>query len=409
MAPSRAIPGTRGNAVPPPLHDTQGGRAAPPTLDPRPHQGSMAGTTPLPGIKAPGSGSLSAQPGLLPPLPGKGKVIPPPPVLPGINPIAPLMPASGSPMAAPGAPLGTSSVRILSDFVRYDRQTKQAVAKGNVKIYQEDVVITTTEAQYDQQNKITNIRVPFELLQTKKGDPPTTLKGQALTAYHGSKHVVVERDVYLKRDGIPGARPANASRKEKLKTAIKREESIITGDHMDYWTNTKDAKFDGNVKFLQKEKNATGDHAYVDNKKKKVFMNDHVILTQIKGDWLVRNEIVDASKPDKDRDEALAETTVMTGDNLEVDQETNDAVMTGAMVTVTQKGKRATGKRAEYSDKLQQITLTQDVRIAKDDGGWITADRAVFHTETEKFEAYGAKGIQVETEFKLDENKQGAK
>ncbi len=307
-------------------------------------------------------------------------------------------------MAAPGAPLGTSSVRILSDFVRYDRQSKQALVKGNVKIFQEDSVISTTEAHYDQQNKITNIRVPFELVQVKPDEPRTTLKGDAMTAYHQSKHVVVERNVNLLREGKPDARPANTSKKEKLKTAFKREDTVITGDHMDYWTSNKDAKFDGNVQFFQKEKNATAAHAFIDNKKKKVFMNDNVVLTQIKGDWLVRNDLVDASKPDAERDEALRERTVMTGDNLEIDQDTNDAVMTGKIVTVTQKGKRATGKRAVYGDKDQVITLTEDVKIAKDDGGWLTAEKAVFHTDTEKFEAYGAQGTQVETEFKLDDD-----
>ncbi|MBM3274926.1 MAG: LPS export ABC transporter periplasmic protein LptC, partial [Candidatus Sericytochromatia bacterium] len=119
----------------------------------------------------------------------------------------------------------------------------------------------------------------------------------------------------------------------------------------------------------------------------------------------IREGLVDTSKPDTDRDEALKERTVMTGDKLEIDQDTNDAIMTGALVTVTQKGKRATGKRAEYSDSAQKITLTQNVRIAKDDGGFLTADRAVFHTESDKFEAFGAQGTQVETEFKLDDEK----
>ncbi|MBM3267848.1 MAG: LPS export ABC transporter periplasmic protein LptC, partial [Candidatus Sericytochromatia bacterium] len=338
-----------------------------------------------------------------PPLPGLGKVVPAPPPLPGVPPVPSLPQATGSLPPSATAPLGTSSVRILSDFVRYDRQTKQALVKGNVRIFQEDTVITTTEAHYDQQNKITNIRVPFELVQEKPDEPRTTLKGSKMTTYHQSKHVVVDGNVSLLREGKPDARPANTSKKEKLKTAFKREDTVIEADHMDYWTSSKDAKFDGNVRFIQKEKNATAAHAFMDNKKKKVFMNDNVVLTQIKGDWLVRNDLVDASKPDADRDEALRERTVMTGDNLEVDQDTNDAVMTGKIVTVTQKGKRATGKRADYSDKQQLITLTQDVKIAKDDGGYLTAEKAVFHTETEKFEAYGAKGAQVETEFKLDD------
>ncbi|MBU6428975.1 MAG: LPS export ABC transporter periplasmic protein LptC, partial [Cyanobacteria bacterium REEB65] len=336
----------------------------------------------------PATGTMPAPPAVLPPLPGNGKVVPPPPPLPAVEPVAPFGPASGSP-SFEGPPPGTSSVRILSDFVRYDRQTKQALAKGNVRIFQEDTVISTDEAHYDQANKITTILVPFQLIQAKGNGPKTTLKGDSMTIYHAQKHVVVVGGVDLVREGQPDAQPANHSSREKLKTALKREDTVINADHMDYYTNTKDARFDGNVHFIQKEKNATSDHAYLDNGHNLMTMDGDVTLTQIKGDWLTRNGIVDTSKPDPERDKALAAKTIITGDHLVVDQTTNDATMTGQIVTVLQKGKKATGKRAEYHDAAQTIVLTQDVRIAKEDGGYLKADRAVFHTNTEKFEAYG--------------------
>ncbi|MBI6545229.1 MAG: LPS export ABC transporter periplasmic protein LptC [Cyanobacteria bacterium NC_groundwater_1444_Ag_S-0.65um_54_12] len=334
--------------------------------------------------------------------------VPPPPPLPKVFPMPGLPQASSAPAVAPGVPLGTSSVRILSDFMRYDRQTKQAIAKGNVKIFQEDVAISASEAHYDQANKITNIRVPFELLQEKPAEPRTTLKGKSMTVYHNQKHAVVDGEVQMVREGHPAAVPANSSRKEKIKTAFKREDTIINAEHMDYWTSSKDAQFERNTRFIQKEKHAVADRAFLDNRKITLVIVGHVILTQIKGDWLVQNEIVDTSKPDPDRDQALSEKIVITGDHLVVDQTTSDAVMTGTLVTVTQKGKRATGKRADYKDREQTITLQQDVRIARDDGSYLTAERAVFHTESEKFEAYGAKGTQVETEFKLEETQKSA-
>lgn len=367
-----------------------GAQALPGTMGARP--------LPVPPVSPPRA--ITASPALLPPLPGNGRVVPPPPALAGVEPVAPLAPASESPQVE-GPPPGTSSVRIYSDFVRYDRQSKQAIAQGHVKIFQDDTVISTTEAHYDQANKITTILVPFELVQQKPHKPKTTLKGDAMTVYHQQRHVVVVGDVKLLREGDPTARPTDSSTHAKLKAAFKRDATVVDSDHMDYYTNTKDAQFDGNVKFYQKEKNATGDHAYLDNAHHTMTMDGDVVLTQIKGDWLTKAGVVDTSKPDPQRDEALRNKTVITGDHLVVDETTNDAVMTGQIVTVVQKGKKATGQRAEYDDRGKTITLTGNVRIAKEDGGYLTADKAVFHTNTNKFEAYGTQGHQVETDFSL--------
>ncbi len=300
-----------------------------------------------------------------------------------------------------GPPPGTSSVRIYSDFVRYDRRSKQALAKGHVVIYQGDTTISTSEAHYDEANKITTILVPFQLVQVKPGDPKTTLKGDAMTVYHQQKHVVVAGDVQLVRAGQPDIKPANASTHAKLAAAFKRDDTVVNSDHMDYYTNTKNAQFDGNVHFIQKEKNATGDHAFLDKARNTMTMDGNVVLTQIKGDWLARNGLIDTARSDPDRDAALKKKTVITGDHLVVNETTNDAVMTGQLVTVKQEGREATGQRAVYHDGKKTIVLTGNVRIAKEDGGYLTANRAVFHTDTEKFEAYGTQGHQVETDFSL--------
>ncbi len=344
--------------------------------------------------------SVPASPALLPPLPGNGRVVPPPPPLPSVGPVAPLAPAAGAPMVE-GPPPGTSSVRIFSDFVRYDRRSKQALAKGHVVIFQGDTTIKTSEAHYDEANKITTILVPFELVQVKVGEPKTTLKGDAMTVYHEQKHVVVAGDVNLVRAGQPDIKPANASTHAKLAAAFKRDDTVVDADHMDYYTNTRNAQFDGSVHFIQKEKNATSDHAFLDNGRNTMTMDGNVVLTQIKGDWLARNGLIDASRSDRERDAALKKKTVITGDHLVVNETTNDAVMTGQLVTVKQEGREATGQRAVYHDGKKTIVLTGNVRIAKEDGGYLTANRAVFHTNTEKFEAYGTQGHQVETDFSL--------
>ena len=274
---------------------------------------------------------------------------------------------------------------------------------GKVRIIQEDTTITTERVKHDAKGKISFIEVPFTLVQEKAPDPKTTLNGDKMTFYHNEKRVFVDGSVKLKREGTPDAKAQEGTKRDKVKTALKKEDTYIESEKMTYWTDRKDADFTGKVHAYQKEKKATADHALLNNSQDKIFMDGNVVLTQIKGDWLVREGIVDTSKPDAERDKVIKDKTVMTGDKLEIDQRTNDAVMTGKIVRVEQKGRVATSERAVFSDKDQTITMTQNVKIRRDTGDWINADKAVFHTDNDRFEAFGGQGGQVESEFMLEE------
>lgn len=350
--------------------------------------------------------SMPSAPVFKPPGPGF-KVPPAPPV-----PVAPGAPfgAWGKPTPKPSfAPLKggpvPGAVRILSQTLTYDRKAGMALLQGAVKIYQDDTTIETEQLRHDTKNKISYIEVPFKLVQTKPPDPKTTLKGKKLTFYHNEKRIFVDGDVWLLREGDPTARPASNAKKDKLKAALKHEDTFIQSDQMTYWNERKDADFKGKVLAYQKEKRAEGDHAFMDNTRKTITMDGHVVLTQIKGDWLVREGIVDTRKPDPERDKAIKDKTIATGDHLVIDQVTNDAVLTGSLVKIDQKDRHATGKRAVYSDHDQTMTLTENVKIRRESGDWITADRAVFHMDSDQFEAFGGQGSQVETEFVVPDGK----
>jgi lipopolysaccharide assembly outer membrane protein LptD (OstA) len=304
---------------------------------------------------------------------------------------------------APQAATDSKKVRILSEQLTYDRKAELATLVGKVRIFQEDTTITTEKVRHDSKGKISYIEVPFTLIQVKDPDPKTTLNGDKMTFYHNEKRVFVEGSVKLKREGLPEATPKDGTKREKVKTALKKEDTFIESEKMTYWTDRKDADFTGKVVAYQKEKRAEGDHAFLNNSQDKIFMDGNVVLTQIKGEWLVREGIVDDSKPDPERDKVIKEKTVMKGDKLEIDQKTNDAVMTGKIVRVEQKGRVATSERAVYSDKDQTITMTQNVKIRRDTGDWINAEKAVFHTDSDRFEAFGGQGTQVETEFILND------
>ncbi len=305
--------------------------------------------------------------------------------------------------AAPAATAESKKVKIFSEQLSYDRKTELATLIGKVKILQEDTTITTERVRHDSKGKISHIEEPFTLVQVKPPDPKTTLNGDKMTFYHNEKRVFVEGRVKLKREGVPETKASGPTKREKVKAALKKEDTRIESEKMTYWTDRKDADFVGKVHAYQKEKKAQGDHAFLNNAEDKISMDGNVTLTQIKGDWLVREGIVDDSKPDPERDKVIKDKTVMTGDKLDIDQRTNDAVMTGKIVRVEQKGRVATSERAVYADKDQTITMTQNVKIRRDTGDWINADKAIFHTDNDRFEAFGGQGSQVESEFLLDE------
>ncbi len=358
---------------------------------------SLAGTgTPAPSVTLPPAP---------PPIPA-GLLPPPPPALPGwmASPLPVVTPDPSAPPRPPAKPV-KGAVRIQSERLQFDRKSQMALIWGQVKVVQDDAVIRTERLRHDSRTRVSTFETPFDLVQTPRDEPRTTLKGEAMVMYHREKRMVAQGKVHLVRSGEPSAKPSSKNRRDKLKVAIRHEDTSIQADRMTYWSARKDAEFDGRVVFFQREKRGEARHAFMDHARNRTVMDGDVVLTQIKGDWLVREDLVDTTKPDAERDKALQEAIVARGQKLEVDQVTNDAVLTGPLVTVDQKDRHATGKRAVFSDRDQTLVLTENVRIRRDSGDWMEADRAVFHTDTDRFEAFGNKGNQVLTEFNLEENR----
>lgn len=290
-------------------------------------------------------------------------------------------------------------VRIASEYMKYDRKAKMALATGSVVITQAETTIRTAEVQFDQAAKVSSMNQPVNVVQQKPGEPRTTLDSQRMQVFHKEKRLIAEQQVRLVRGKDPKAKPKAPTQKEKVSAAIRKEDTVIDGDKLEYWTQKKDAKFDGHVIVRNDQKKAWGDHAFVDNAKQTITLDGNVRVVQINGNWLVKEGIVEADRPDETRDEALRERATLTSDHLVIDQRTNDAVATGAVVRVEQKGRVATSRKAVFSDSTHTITLTDTVRIQQANGDWLTAAKAVFHTDSEVFEAFSGGQTQVQTEF----------
>lgn len=317
-------------------------------------------------------------------------------------------PVAKKPAAAKPKPPKDERLHITSDYMKYDRKAKTALATGNVIIIQDDTTIKTAEVQFDQGAKVSYMNQPVKVVQQKAPDPPTLLDSKRMTNFHKEKRILAEGEVHFVKVKNLLAKPKGPAKKEKVQAAIKKEDTVITSDVLEYWTQKKDAHFRGSVVMVNGKKKSWGDSAFMDSAKDETTLDGNVKVVQINGNWLIKEKIVEADEPDEARDEALRERATLWCDKLVIDNKTSDAVATGKLVRVEQKGKVSTGKKAVFSDRNNTITMTENVRIQQANGDWLTATKAVFNTKTEVFEAFSGGETQVQTEFDVpDQNKPG--
>lgn len=317
-------------------------------------------------------------------------------------------------------------LRISSDEAKYDRKNKVAMANGHVKITQDNMTIYTSSVMYNENTHTSFIDNFVRIINLdKETNRKTDISANKMIIYHQEKKVHLEDKVRFDREeerkikiNIPNA---NKNDRQKTEDAIRRERTVITSDFTDYWTKTGDAVFTGNAVFLQKEKKASGDTITVKNDANKntdtVTIDKNAKLIQIRGDWLVNEGIINP-KEDKEKERLVKERLEMNADNIVIYQKTSDLVGNGnvkIVQNVSNKTRQATGQHSVYNDINKTMTLTGNVRIKRENEDWLTAEKAVFHTDSENFEVYaidpgkpqpaGPKK-QVESEFLIpDEEK----
>jgi lipopolysaccharide assembly outer membrane protein LptD (OstA) len=344
------------------------------------------------------------------PLPAKPPVAvaslaPPPPAVP------PAPPAARPPKDGNAGQDGKSPLHIEADSARYDRKSKIALATGNVLIRQEDMTITAEDAQYDENAKTSYVNDAVKVVQRdKKTGRKTTIDAFRLTAFHDEKRIVMEQDVRLDRAADPRppkttAKPKDkAEKRKRIEDALQRARTIITADEMEYWTRLKDASFVGNVHVTQPEKKASADRATMLEGPGTITLEGKAHLEQIKGDWIKATKVLDdGKKPDPELQKALANKAVIDADIIVMDQRRNDVNAQGN-VTVTQKGRVVKADNAVFNDASGLITLAGNVRLQKENGDWLQADKAIVDTNRDRMEAIGL-NRQVETQFTVDEDK----
>ena len=309
-----------------------------------------------------------------------------------------------------------SKVYIYCDESTYDRKNGFAIAKGKVKIIQNDITIYSDEARYDEKLKISFSPGAAKVVHLDKESHNriTVITGSKMTVWHEEKKILIEKDVRLDREEDKFHIPPDTlakdkkEKRERTEKAIKKERTVVTADVMEYWSKKKDVFFTGNVVLLQKDKKTTGDKAQILDGPKLIILEGNAKMTQINGDWLVTEKIMEPEKDNKEHERIIKEKMNITADKIVIDQKTSDFTATGNVV-ITQrvagnKDRMSKSDQCVFKDAEGTLTLTGNVRIEKENKDWMTATKAILYTDSQNFKAFGGGNKQIESEITADES-----
>jgi lipopolysaccharide assembly outer membrane protein LptD (OstA) len=260
---------------------------------------------------------------------------------------------------------------LKADYLRYDPNAKRSDVKGHIVIV----------------------------------NPSFTLLGENMTIDHDKgTSTLSEKILYRRKDlKLKCGNVEYDSNDERVVASVSVESSIKSSPHPTYLKaqklilfadEKKDIFIQGEVDLHQGKKYAVADSAVYSNPGQKILLTGQVKAVFQKGDALLRKDTMDKLK-NPDARKLLKEKTFLTADNLEVKTKSGDARAFGR-VYIYQKGREARSQTAEYNDKLEDILMTGDVHIKKENQ-WIKCQRIVVSVDDETFTAVGS----VEAEFKI--------
>ncbi len=307
----------------------------------------------------------------------------------------------------PATPFGHAAekpakVRLFADKVDHDKARRQARAQGHVRLVQDDVTVYANVLTYDEGADTSTTDGQATIVQAE-GERQTVITAAKLTFFHRDKRVLLDGPVHVDRPADPTHVPADASpsdspaKRQRTEKAVKAARTIIDAAKGEYWTKTKKGRFEGDVRILQKEKKATGDVVELDDPADLLVLTGKARVEQIKGNWLVIEKIIEEKPGDADQQASLRHPATIDGDRIEIYTKTNDMIATGNVVA-EQKAQISRSQKAVFRDKDQLLTLTDTVKFERKKDEWMTADRAVYDLNTERFQAFGELK-QIESKF----------
>ncbi len=290
--------------------------------------------------------------------------------------------------ASGGVVVRQPDLTLQARALTYRLREQVVVASGEVRVEQPDQTLSARELTYRVREKIADATGSVRL-ETRD----STLTGEAMWADLANKQARVRGPARLLRKGGP---PPQGREQDRVLAALAKEDTTITAQSAFRfgWRETNEAEAEGEVRLVQVDKEARADFARYSEKDDRIELAGNVRLDQRSGQWLVRERLV---RPPQDEEErkSLQTPATLTADRVVIYLTSRDAVATGN-VRVTQGKRSATGERAEYDDRNGMIVLVgRRVRMQREDGAWLEAERVVVSLKEDTFEAYGS----VDTTF----------
>lgn len=254
----------------------------------------------------------------------------------------------------------------------------------------------------DKNDRYLRVKVDFGALASppKKEKKFSTLTADYIRFNPDSKKALVQGNIRIVKDKLT-VRGEKATLDLNMNIATFEERSSFTKGESKLYSNSATAFFDtdkvdlsGSVEVEQKNKKASSEAANYDDNSKTIIMTGNVIAVIEKPKSMMKEE--SAKKYDNEETKtALVTRTSIKCDRLIIDTESNDAQAFGS-VYVFQTSKEAKSEAAIYSEENENIVMTGNVYLKKNDD-WIKADKVIVSVNKEMFEAIGG----VETTFKV--------
>lgn len=166
-----------------------------------------------------------------------------------------------------------STVNLTSDKVVYDKSTDKMVFTGNVRITQEDIILTALEAEFDVDKKIGQIKGDIKMVQSD-----INITGDFLEAYLNDKRYIFSENVKLIQERIDEE---------------ESEDNIIWDcNNLEIFTDTRNLTATENVKILKSDYTITAETAVYNDAEEKIDLTGNVRIEEESGRWISGNEAV---------------------------------------------------------------------------------------------------------------------
>jgi lipopolysaccharide export system protein LptA len=275
----------------------------------------------------------------------------------------------------------THYVNVWAEDLSYFSSDKKTYLSKSVKLKDNDIYINADKAMIDHQTNEVFIKNGFTIKKSL-----SDIKGNKLNMKIDSQDFIAEENVVLNRKG-----------QEKNENTLKKENTKITCAKltMKIADNLATAKFYGDIKIWQPDKQGFANKALFNEKNDTLTLQNNAVLIFDKSDWLIDKETISKLK-NQEIKKSIQEKLTLRGDTINISTKTKNFNAVGN-VKVLLKEKEAKAGNAIYDKEKETITLTNEVWLKNKDNSWVKANLVKVLVDKEEFIAED----QVETKIFL--------